>query len=196
MTMQFGRDQFDNIARLPMLVVVDPRTKHLAGESGVSRAACAGIVARCRSALRHARAHGLAVAYLRGDAAERACDGGSNAWIRGFEPMRSEILLERRGLSCYDSGFFDEVAQAAGGDVVLAGFLGEGGCLATAADSMYAGHRITILSDATYDEAARNFSDGHLKLLRAFTKLDINAMTTGNWIKSFENSLLWSRQCG
>ena len=189
MTMQFERDHFDNAATLPMLVIVDPRSKHIGAQSGISRAARAGIVAGCLAALSLARLRGLAVAILRGEGTGGASDGGAGGWIKGFEPMRSDILLERRGKSCYSSEYFDEIAQAAGGDIVLAGFAGEGGCLATAADAISAGHRVTFLRDATYDRTSESFSESQLRLLGSFTKFDIRAATVSSWVSSLNVSL-------
>ncbi len=78
-----------------------------------------------------ARARGLAVAFIRGNAGAQTGDRAAGGWLKGFEPVRSDVLLDRRGPSCYTSEYFDDVAQAAGGDIVLAGFAGQGGCLAT-----------------------------------------------------------------
>jgi nicotinamidase-related amidase len=75
--------------------------------------------------------------------------------------------------------------QAQGGDIVLAGFVGRGGSLATVSDALLAGHRVTLLMDATHDaECKRAFEPSLLALLAAYTKFDLRAMTTGSWIGS------------
>jgi nicotinamidase-related amidase len=196
MTMEFQRDQFDNAAALPMLVIVDPCKRHLLAGSGICRAASAGIIARCRAALSVARARGLAVAFIRGDAAAQTGDRTAGGWLKGFEPARSDVLLDRRGPSCYTSEYFDDVAQAAGGEIVLAGFAGQGGCLATVADAIYAGHRITVLRDATYDKVSEQFADIQLRQLAAFTKFDVRSTTVSGWTASLSTSFAWGNQCG
>jgi nicotinamidase-related amidase len=196
MTMEFQRDQFDNAATLPMLVIVDPCKRHLLAGSEISRAASAGIIARCRTALSVARARGLAVAFIRGNADAQAGDRVAGGWLKGFEPVRSDVLLDRCGPSCYTSEYFDDVAQAAGGDIVLAGFAGQGGCLATVADAICAGHRITVLRDATYDKASEQFADVQLRQLAAFTKFTIRSTTVGGWTASLNASFAWGDRCG
>lgn len=196
MAIEFQRDHFDNAATLPMLVIVDPRAKHLLPQSDVSRAAGAGIVSRCRDALAFARSCGLTVSIVRGEAAMQAPDACPSGWIKGLEPLRSDVLLERHGRSCYSSEFFDEVAQAAGGDIALAGFVGNGGCLATVVDALGAGHRVTILQDATYDSVSQSFSDAHLRSLKAFTRLDVRLVRVSSWIAALGGAFTGSCQCG
>ncbi|HWA91419.1 MAG TPA: isochorismatase family protein [Rhizomicrobium sp.] len=186
MAIEFQRDHFENSATLPLLVIVDPRASHLASGSGLDRATGAGIVSRCRAALGFARSFGLAVSIVRGE---------TGPWIKGLEPLRHDILIERRGRSCYANEFFDEVAQAAGGEIALAGFVGDGGCLATVADALCAGHRVTILQDATCDGVSSLFSEAHLAALRRFTRLDVRTATAGAWIASTSGALIRGSQC-
>jgi isochorismate hydrolase len=135
----------------------------------------------------------LTVSIIRGGpAGPEVC---TSAWIKGLEPVRSDILLERRGLSCYSCAFFDEVAQAGGGDIALAGFLGDGGCLATAADALSAGHRVTILQDAVFDGASQLFTEAHLRALRTFTMLDVRLAAVGAWVQSLSRAFARDGRC-
>lgn len=195
MTMEFERDRFDNAAPLPMLVIVDPCKRHVAAQPGIDRATSAGIVAGCRAALSVARARGMGIAFVRGDAAAGPGGAAAAGWIKGFEPSRSDVLLDRHGPSCYTSEYFDDVVQAAGGDIVIAGFAGQGGCIATAADAICAGHRITVLRDATYDKASELFAEPQLHQLAAFTKFGIRSTTVHRWIASLDGSRVWSDRC-
>jgi nicotinamidase-related amidase len=192
MAIEFQRDHFDNAATLPMLVIVDPRARHIAPQSGISRAMGSGLVSRCRAALAFARSAGLTVSIVRGGP---DADTGPGGWIKGLEPLRPDVVLERRARSLYSCEFFDEVAQAAGGDIALAGFLGDGGCLATAADALCAGHRVTILQDAVLDNSSQLFSEAHLRALRTFTMLDVRAAAVGAWIASLSRSFAWGGRC-
>jgi nicotinamidase-related amidase len=191
MTMEFQRDHFDNAAPLPILVIVDPSNRHLKPGAEMPRATGAGIVSRCRAALGIARARGMAIAFVRGDAGETDGDHVTGSWIKGLEPTKSDVLLDRHGPSCYTSEYFDDVAQAAGGDIVIAGFAGEGGCLATVADAICAGHRVTILRDATYDKVSELFADDQLSQLAAFTRFDVHATTVTGWLAELNDSFVW-----
>ncbi|MBV9694466.1 MAG: isochorismatase family protein, partial [Alphaproteobacteria bacterium] len=185
----------ENAVALPMLVVVDPRRTNLTPSHGVGRMAGAGVVSRSRVALAFARSFGLSVSIMRGGANPQVSDATANPWIKGFEPLRSDILLERRGRSCYSSEFFCEVAQAAGGEIVLAGFIGDGGTLATVIDALKVGHRVTILRDATYDRTAQLFSEAHLRALRDFTHLHVRVKTVHTWTASFTPISARSGRC-
>lgn len=78
MTMEFQRDQFDNAATLPMLVIVNRCKRHLLAGAGSYRAASTGIIARCRAALSAARA--LVVAFVRGEATAQTCNRAAGGW--------------------------------------------------------------------------------------------------------------------
>jgi hypothetical protein len=105
-----------------------------------------------------------------------------NTWIKGFEPKRHDSMFDRAGPSCYGSVYFDEVVEDAGRHIVVAGFLGRGGCLATAADAVSMGHGITFLSNAIYDSLSERLFDLSMAgSLTAFTRFDIRIMQTGAW---------------
>ncbi len=112
------------------------------------------ILAQCRLALTYARWAGVPVIFVR----DRRGSGGwqgpapGPAWIEGFEPRRHESVFERAGRSCYESPYFREVVEGAGGVFAVAGFIGPGGCGATAADARAAGHIVLFLVDAIDDD--------------------------------------------
>jgi nicotinamidase-related amidase len=70
-------------------------------------------------------------------------------WIPGFEPLTSEMVFERSMPSCYANREFGHAMTVSGGHVVLAGFSGEAGCLATAVEAFHRGHSVTYLADAS-----------------------------------------------
>ena len=114
------------------------------------------ILAHCRASLVYARLAAIPVIFVRNRRQGEGwrSPGAGLIWIDGFEPRRHESVFERTGLSCYDSPYFTEIVDGVGGSCVVAGFVGPGGCRATAADAQAAGHRLTFLADAIDDDAA------------------------------------------
>jgi len=163
-------------------VLVDPCHHRLKNRRGLSHGDIAGVLAHCRAALVHARAMGMAVAFVRDGANPRV--GSNSDWIKGFEPERSDMIFERRALSCYANAYFEEIAKASG-ELVVAGFPGAGGCLSTAADAVRAGTRITFLEDATVDgESAKALGAFSLARISVLTKFEIYSTGTHEWIAS------------
>ncbi len=192
MTLEFEQWQFRQAFQSQVLVLSDLRKQHLTQAGAVPRAAAAGILVRCRAVLAHARSMGLPVAFVRdlplsGNAAG---SGGGSVWIKGFEPGRYDSVFERAGPSCYGNPYFDEVVEGAGRGIVVAGFAGRGGCLATAGDAMSAGHAVTFLTDAIFDDLSARFFDCSLAgSLAAFTKFDVRAVTARRWIAATASGL-------
>lgn len=184
MSFSFQAPRFENSVRLPVFVIVDPCRDFL-GPANIRMHRAAGVLARCREALAHARRTGMPVAFMHSPLRRAGDRSTRSKWITGFEPDRPETILERNGPSCYSGPFFEEIAQQGGGELVVAGLLGCGGCLATAADALYAGHSVTFLRDAILDETSeRAFSEDSIQLLSAFTKFDVRSITTRNWIET------------
>jgi len=183
MTCEPHKDRFINAFPLATLVLVDMRKDCLSSVMSLRRSDIAGILSNCRAALAHARRIGWPVAFVRRG---RNCAADqSGEWIKGFEPQRSEALFDQRNGSCYSSPYFAQGVKEAGGSVVLAGFLGSGGCLSTCADAFLAGQRMVFLSDATLDDVSRRmFDEPSARLLRTFTSFDIATLTTSAWIKA------------
>jgi nicotinamidase-related amidase len=182
LSFQFDKRHFANARPLPTFVLVDLCRHRLANRRGLGHGDVAGVLARCRIALVHAREVGLAVAFVRD--ARRVKNEPGMDWIKGFEPRRDDMVFERRSPSCYANPYFGESASAAG-TLVVAGFLGDGGCLSTAADAIRARNGITFLEDATIDAAsARTLGEMSLAQLNAFTNFEIYATGTRQWIAS------------
>jgi nicotinamidase-related amidase len=164
------------------LVLVDMCKPNL--PRGLKRSPGGTILQNCRRALAFARIHGWCVAHVR---SEGSLFPGSEQSIAGFEPERIDPQFERKALSCYSSPYFQSVIQETGGSYVLAGFLGNGGGLSTIADSLLYGDNITLLSDASIDEASRHaFSEPILNLLTAHTNLRFNVVSTSAWLRALD----------
>jgi nicotinamidase-related amidase len=179
MTFQPDRRLFQPKMAIGTLVLVDMHRSYLTGSDGLRRCPVASIIANCRLALSAARRSAWHVAFVCGDGANTPrCQG----WLRGFEPQRSDAIFDRRSPSCYSSPYFSGAVDSNGSAIVIAGFLGEGGCLSTAADAIMAGHGITFLTDAIKDHTSVGlFGGSAIQLLRNFTTLDIAALPSADW---------------
>jgi len=177
MTMEFNRGQFESAARFAAFVIVDPCKDCLSFGLGPDRSVPAGIVSNARRALAHARSLGLPVALVRSQ-------GNQAAWLKGFEPRREDAVLLRTAPSCYSNLFFDETVQSAAGHIVLCGFPGRGGCIATVSGAIHAGHSVTVLRDATLDDAADPVAGSLLRHLTSYVDFEVAAISTSAWISS------------
>jgi nicotinamidase-related amidase len=132
-----------------MLVMVDLQMRtydELARDPGCD---VARSLDNCMSAIQHARASGLPIAFTRRDDESGATDGAAqSAWIAGFEPKRCDMVFERRRPSCYTNSLFENIV-AQTGSFAIAGLVAEEACLATAIDAAHRGHHVTFLSDAS-----------------------------------------------
>src|ERR1700745_3997744 len=59
------------------------------------------------------------------------------------------MVLQPTMPSCYANREFGHAMSEGGGHLVLAGFSGEAGCLATAVEAFHRGHSVTYLADAS-----------------------------------------------
>ena len=182
MTFEFERSQFRAAAPRSVLVLVDPCKRHVVEPAAPVRTGTDNMLANCRRATTHARALGIPVAFVRNRKPKTDPPNNGQGWIDGFEPRRNDSVFERVGISCYGSPYFSEVVDGAGGNIVVAGFVGHGGCLATAADAVSARHRIVFLSDALQDDLLEPFLDaapaGSQNTDRHF---DIRVTQTQSW---------------
>lgn len=165
------------------LVLVDMSRRHLEKVEGLSRSPVATILANCRLALGTARGRGWNVAFVSGDGSgsNYALEGG---WVRGFEPTRQDAVIERRTLSCYSSPYFAGAIESNGTHAVIAGFLGEGGCLATGVDAIRAKQHLTFLTDAIKDRVSETiFDGGTMPLLKQYTAVEITSLPCAAWAR-------------
>ena len=184
MTLEIDRSQFRKGIRISTLVLVDTRSHHLFGPAGSIRADTGGILRHCRAALLHARRLGTPVMFVRDRYfGSNTPTKAGRSWIKGLEPQRNDRVFERDGESCYDGPYFREVIETAGRSIAVAGFLGSGGCLATAVDALCAGHAITFLKDAIVDDMSARVIDVSLVgSLAAFRRFEVQVKSTVQWI--------------
>jgi nicotinamidase-related amidase len=155
---------------IPTLVMVDMQEDAIADPARLP-ALVSSALANCRAVLSHARAMGFPIAHVRRARARSVFEAGTHTapWIEGFQPWGSEMIFERERPSCYASAQFTEVMTYSGGNIVLAGFAGQGSCLSTAVEAFHRGQTLTYLADASasHDLDELGASDVH----RAVTKL-------------------------
>jgi nicotinamidase-related amidase len=181
---------------IPILVLIDLQQEY----RSTARALCLNnidsAIANCRLALKHARALGLPVAFTRlalGSAFFNAATP-FHGWIEGFHPNGSDYIFERNKLSCYASDNFLNVVSKSGGNIVIAGFSGDGACLATAVEAFHRDHSVTFLQDASASHpiGALNPEESHSVTTSLLSQFG-TAVDTAAWMES-TRTLVVSRE--
>lgn len=142
---------YANAPLISTLVLLDLQQEYIAAPRLFAIPQAEKALDNCRLALTHARRTGLPVAFLRMIGRSPFFNPvlSYSSWIPGFEPMGSEMVFERSKPSCYANREFAHAMAEGGGHIVLAGFSGEAGCLATAVEAFHHGHGVTYLADAS-----------------------------------------------
>ena len=169
---------------VPTLVLVDLHHELRSAES-VNNTIRADAIASCRTALRHARASGIPVAFTRQVAPPASMLDSPiyPRWIEGFEPKRRDMVFDRQLPSCYASAGFRDMAGDIAGNYVVAGQFGELSCLSTAIDAFHRDHRPTFLTDALVSCSHEDPSTGSmLRALARILSLYADVTRTQPWI--------------
>jgi nicotinamidase-related amidase len=142
---------YANKAVVPTLVLLDLQQEYIASPRLFAIPDVEAALENCRAVLRHARRAGLPVAFLRMVGRSPFFNPvlSYSRWISGFEPLNSDMVFERNKPSCYASREFANAMTSGGGHFVLAGFSGEGACLATVMEAFHRDHQVTFLADAS-----------------------------------------------
>lgn len=170
---------------LPTLVLIDLHHD----PAGFGRSPATEIlvdpIAHCRAALRHARACGMPVAFTRRVTSPTNMLASPNypRWIEDFEPKRCDMVFDRQHASCYASPEFGDMADAIGGNYVVAGQFGEFSCLSTAIDASERDHRPTFLADALVSACHQDLSPAATReAAAAMLSLYVDITRTQSWI--------------
>jgi nicotinamidase-related amidase len=132
-----------------MLVMVDLQMRNYDELARDPACDIARSLDNCMSAIEHARASGVPIAFTRQNDGSGSVEGAvHSAWIAGFEPKRSDMVFERQRPSCYANRLFEDIVSQTG-SFAIAGLGAEEACLATAIDAANRGHQVTFLSDAS-----------------------------------------------
>jgi nicotinamidase-related amidase len=170
---------------VPTLVLVDLHHELLGGAETLGNTIPTEMIANCRTALRHARASGIPVAFTRQVAPSASMLDSPiyPRWIEGFEPKRRDMVFDRQLPSCYASAEFRDMAGDIAGNYVVAGQFGELSCLSTAIDALHRDHRPTFLTDALVSCVHEDLSAGAmLRALARILSLYADVTRTQPWI--------------
>ena len=176
---------YANKSAVPTLVLLDLQQEYTAAPRLFALAGIETALDNCRSALAYARRVGLPVAFLRMVGRSPFFNPALpySRWIPGFEPVGSDMVFERTKPSCYASREFAHAMTEVGGYFVLAGFSGEGACLATAMEAFHRDHRMTFLADASASHALDDVkADAVHKTVEQLIGLFGEVTTTEQWI--------------
>ena len=176
------------------LVLVDLQQEYTASPRVLALENTKAALANCRTALAHARAMGLPVAFVRWIDRTPLFNKATrfSRWIEGFEPHGVDMIFERNRPSCYASADFAEVMSGGGGNFVLAGFAGEAACLATAIDAFHRGHEVTSLADAPASHALdETGADDVHRVVSSIVGLYGSVSATKTWIADTSRRSNW-----
>lgn len=170
----------------PTLVLLDLQQDYVAGLRSLPAAEREIALGNCRAALAHARRMGFPVAFVR--SVRRATgfpEQPTGRWIEPFEPRGSEMVFERDKPSCFSNALFADVMDNCGGPIVLGGFAGATGCLATAVDAYHRGCDLIYLADASASHAISGASGGETHaMLTEVIRLYAAVASTQGWVRS------------
>lgn len=173
---------------VPTVVMVDLQQEYVAPPRRMAVPDATGALAQCSLLLRHARAMGFPVAFMKLVARAPFFNAATrfSQWIEGFAPLPTEMVFERELPSCYANGDFTSIMdEGAGGNIVLAGFAGESACLSTIVDAYHRGHRVTFLADASASHALDAVAASNVhNLLSKVLSLYGTVATTAAWIEA------------
>ncbi len=105
----------------------------------------------CETILALARSAHIAVAFVRCVAPPPSISEPRSypAWLRGFEPLRNDMIFDVTQPSCYSNAEFARAMEDFKGSFAIAGLFGETTCLSTAIDAYHRRHNFTYISDAS-----------------------------------------------
>jgi nicotinamidase-related amidase len=178
------RDFRERGRNVPTLVLVDLHHELLGGTETLGNTMRSAVIANCRTALRHARATGIPVAFTRqvSPSVSMLDSPIYPRWIEGFEPKRQDMVFDRQRPSCYASAEFRDMAGDIAGNYVVAGQYGELSCLSTAIDALHRDHRPTFLTDALVTRSHEDPSAGTMRALARILSLYVEVTRTEPWI--------------
>lgn len=169
---------------VPPLVFVDMQEEQLA-QSNDGSADPGSVLANCRALLSRARSEDWPVAFATAGQLENEQLRPSLHWIDGFTPRPSDMVFEPLAASCYTSSEFAEAMTAAGMQFVLAGFSGDGACLATLIDASAYGHRVGFIHDASASrpQSGQNALESHRAVVSIAGRYAA-LLTTQRWLET------------
>jgi nicotinamidase-related amidase len=98
----------------------------------------------CRGILRHARTEGWDITHVHG----RSATAALGRPVEGLEPLPSEPVLYRDGVSAFSNKTFRRIVEARSADLIIVGFSLSPTCMATALTAHDWRLSVTVLEDA------------------------------------------------
>lgn len=171
-------------AAIPTLVMVDLQREYVTEGRALHVPANEAAIVNCKKALSHARKIGIPVAFMRLSLKSSFFNTATDfsRWIDGVQPLGGDFVFEREKPSCYSSSAFCDVIERSGGNFVIAGFSGDGACLATVIDGFNRGHNITFLLDASASQPIADFREQSHKAVCGLISLYGHTVGTDEWI--------------
>lgn len=182
---------FTDPTHLPTLVLIDMQKEYVTSSRALSLSGADKALENCRRALAHARSLRIPVAFVRWRGTSPFFNPATPfaGWIEGFVPTRDDAVFERSRPSCYASAPFADMMAHAGNHIVLAGFAGEGACLATVFDAFHRGQKLTFLEDASASHELGEFDASEVHgVISRIAELYGDVCSTHSWIASTATS--------
>jgi nicotinamidase-related amidase len=143
---------YKNKVEQPVLILAG---LHQSDQPGFEWDELKDVLGNCRVILTSARSAGIPVAFVRCIAPPLSVSEprAYPAWLKGFVPMRNDMVFDVLQPSCYSNTEFSRAMEHNNGNFVIAGLFAETTCLSTAIDAHHRRHNFIYLSDAS---ACRN----------------------------------------
>jgi nicotinamidase-related amidase len=170
---------------VPPLIFVELHNDQLADRSAFGDEQVAHVLRNCRMLRDTARSRGWPLGFMSPlPSRHRSYRRAQAPWIEGFEPRRDDMVFERTDGSCYTSREFADAITDLGSEFALAGFSGEGACLATLIDAARHGHRVSFIEDASTTRPLDGFNavESHRALV-AIASRHATIVSTAFWVK-------------
>ena len=134
-------------------------------------------VVNCRRVLSHARRSGWRVVHVH---AKNACPEDARP-IDGLEPLSSEPLVYRTGVSAFSSRVFRQMVAGLAGELVIIGYSMSSSCLATAMVAYDNDLAVTLVEDAVSATPVDAVTRDALELVsRQIARPFVGLTTTGD----------------
>jgi nicotinamidase-related amidase len=171
--------------KIPTLVLIDLQREYVSEGRALNIRGAGAALSNCAKAIAHARAIGLPIAFFRLNLESSFFNPSTqfSQWIDGFRPHGCDYVFDRQKPSCYASTAFSDTIARSGGHLVIAGFSGDGACLATAVDAFNRDHSLVFLSDASATQAFGSLKEGEShSAITALIELYGRSIKTEEWI--------------
>ena len=135
-----------------IIILLDLQNEYISSGRAYALEDTDGCLEKCKLILEQARSCGFAIVHFRTILKSAFFNPGSyfSDWIKDFSPRSNEMIFERHEPSIFSNTSFNLFLQhIANPNLVLFGFTGERGCLATAIDASNRNVNLKYVHDAS-----------------------------------------------